>query len=74
MESVIATCIGYLANKYLLFSSNHFGDLKKKSTFDALLTLQEKIYQVQRNKKILLFVTFDIKDVFNRIALKVLVN
>lgn len=45
IELVIATCIGYLANKHLFLPSNYFGDLKGKSIVDALLTLQEKIYQ-----------------------------
>ncbi len=59
MESVIATRIGYLADKHSLLPGNHFGGLKEKSTVNALLTLQEKIYQTWRDKKVLSLVIFN---------------
>ena len=74
MESAIATRICYLTEKYFLLSSNQFGDLKKKSTIDALLTLQEKVYQVWRDEIMLLLVTYDVKSTFNRVAPDVLIN
>ena len=74
MESVIVTHIGYLADKHSLLSGNHFSGLKGKSTVDALLTLQEKIDQAWRDKKVLLLVTFDVKGAFNGVAPEVLVN
>lgn len=72
LESVIATRIGYLAEEYSLLPGNHFGGLKRNSTVDALLTLQEKIYQPWRDKKILSLMTFDVKGAFNGVAPEVL--
>lgn len=75
MESVIASRIGYLADKYsLLRPGNHFGGQKGKSTVAALFTLQEKIYQVWRDKKVLSLVIFDVKGAFNGVAPDVLIN
>lgn len=74
MESAIATCIGYFTDKYSLLLGNHFGGLKQRSTVDALLTLQEKVYQAWRDKKVLWLVTFDLKGAFNGVAPNVLVN
>lgn len=72
LESVVATRIGYLAEEYSILPGNHFDGIKRKSTIDALVTLQEKIYQAWQNKKILSLVTFDIKKAFNGIAPEVL--
>lgn len=64
--------IGCLVEKYSLLTSNCFGGLKKISTIDALVTLQERIYQAWRDEKILSLVTFDVKRDFNRVAPEVL--
>lgn len=45
MESVIATCVGYLTDKHSLFPDNYFGSLKGRSTVDVLLTPQKKVSQ-----------------------------
>ncbi len=74
MESVIATRIDYLADKHSLLSGNYLSGLKRKSTVDPLMTLQEKIYQARRDKKVLSLVTFDGKSAFNGVAPEVLVN
>lgn len=73
-ESVVTSRIGYLAEEYSLLPGNHFGGLKRKSNVDALVTLQEKIYQDWRNKKVLSLVTFDVKGAFNGVALEVFVD
>lgn len=39
IESVVAERIAYLAEKFRLLPSNHYGALKRKSTIDALLTV-----------------------------------
>ena len=46
MKSATAICISYLTDKYSLFLGYHFCGLKEKSTFNTLLTLQKKFYQV----------------------------
>ncbi len=74
MESAIATRIDYLIDKRSLFLGNHIGSLKRRPTVDALLTLQEKVYQAWQNKKVLSLVTFDVKSAFNGVAPDVLVN
>lgn len=45
MEAVVAERISYLVEEHGLLPSNHFGGLKQRSTVDALVVLQEKIYQ-----------------------------
>lgn len=37
-----------------------------------ILTIQEKIYQVQKNKQVLLLIIFDLKDIFNNIPVDIL--
>ncbi len=71
MELVVATRIEYLAEEYSLLSGNYFGGIKKKSTFDTLVTLQEKFYQAWQDEKILSLVTFDVKVAFNDVASEV---
>lgn len=72
LESIVAKRIRYLATQHSILPSNHFRGLKRKSTIDALVPLQEEIYQVWQDKKILSFVTFDIKGAFNGIAHEIL--
>ena len=74
IESAIATRIGYLTEKHSLLPGNHFGGLKGKFTIDALLTLEEKVYQAWRDKKVLSLLTFDVKGAFNGVAADVLIN
>ncbi len=45
LEAVIAQRLAYLSDTYSLLPYNYFGGLKQKSTIDALLVIQEKIYQ-----------------------------
>lgn len=45
IEAVIAEKISYLVEKHGLLPLNHYGALKRKCTIDALLPIQEKIYQ-----------------------------
>ncbi len=48
--------------------------MKQKSTMDAIIVLQKKIYQVWQNKKILLLITVDVIEVFNNGAILVLLE
>lgn len=68
IESLVADRIAHLADEYSLLPENHFGGLKGKNTVDALVVLQEKIYQAWRDQKVLSLVTFDIQSAFNGVA------
>lgn len=72
IESLVAERIAHLSDEYGLLPGNHFGGLKCKNTVDALVVLQEKIYQAWRDKKVLSLVTFDIQGAFNGVAKDVL--
>ena len=74
LESLIAQKIVFWAEEYLLLPYNYFGGLKQKTTIDALLVLQEKIYQAWKDKKVLSLITFDVKEAFNGVAVKVLID
>ena len=74
IEAVIAERISYFVKKYGLLPLNHYGALKRKCTIDALFTIQEKVYQAWRNKKVLSLVTFDLKGAFNGVATNVLLS
>lgn len=74
LESIIAQKLAFIANKYSVLPYNHFRGLKQKTTVDALLVLQEKIYQAWKEKKVLLLITFDIKGAFSGVAIDVLIQ
>jgi hypothetical protein len=46
---------------------NHFGAKKKRSAEQALLLLQEHIYNAWRLKKVLSLISFNIKSVYNKV-------
>lgn len=74
LESLVAQRISYLAETHGLLPDNHFGARKRRSSVDALLVLQEKIFQEWRDKKVLSLVTFDVKGAFNGVARDVLLD
>lgn len=74
IEAVIAERISYLVERHGLLPLNHYGAPKRKCTTDALLTVQEKIYQSCRDKKVLSLVTFDLKGAFNGVATDILLR
>lgn len=74
LESLIAQRLAFIAKTYSLLLYNYFGGLKQKTIVDTLLVLQEKIYQVWKNRKVLSLITFDIKNAFNSVVIKVLLD
>ena len=72
LESIIAQSLAFLADEHSLLPYNHFGGLKQKTTVDALLVLQEKIYQAWKEKKVLSLITFDVKGAFSGVVIDVL--
>lgn len=65
LESVVAERISYAVETFNLLPTNHFGARKKRSTEQALLLLQEHIYNAWRSKKVLSLVSFDVKGAYN---------
>lgn len=49
-----------------LLPTNHFGARKKRSAEQALLLLQEHIYNAWRSKKVLSLVSFDVEGAYNK--------
>ncbi len=74
IKAVITERISYLVKRQGLLSLNHYGALKQKCTADAFLTVQEKIYQAWKDKKVLSLVTFDLKGAFNGVATNILLR
>jgi hypothetical protein len=62
---VVAKRISYAVETFSLLPTNHFGARKKRSAEQALLLLQEHIYNAWRSKKVLSLVSFDVKDAYN---------
>lgn len=67
MEAVVAERICYMIEEGLLPAS-HFGARKKRSAQEALLILQEHIYNAWRSKKILSLISFDVKGAYNGVC------
>jgi hypothetical protein len=65
LESVVAKRISHAVETFGLLPTNHFGARKKRSAEQALLLLQEHIYNVWRSKKVLSLVSFNMKGVYN---------
>jgi hypothetical protein len=65
LESVVAERISYVVETFGLLPVNHFGAMKKRSTEQALMLLQENIYKAWRAKKVLSLVSFDVKGAYN---------
>lgn len=70
----MARRLAFLVEEYLLLPYNQFGGLKQKTTVDALLVLQEKIYQAWKEKKILWLIMFDVKGAFSGVASDTLID
>jgi endonuclease/exonuclease/phosphatase family metal-dependent hydrolase/ribonuclease HI len=65
LESAVAERISHAVETLGLLPTNHFGARKKRSAEQALLLLQEHIYNAWRSKKVLSLVSFDVKGAYN---------
>jgi hypothetical protein len=65
LESVVAERISHAVETSGLLPTNHFGARKKRSAEQALLLLQEHIYNAWRSKKVLSLISFDVKGAYN---------
>ncbi len=67
LEAVVADRLFYVVEAYTLLPINHFEVRKQWFTEQALMLLQERIYRVWRQRKILSLISFDIKGVYNEV-------
>lgn len=75
MEAVIAERISYLVeSEAQLLPKNHFGARKRRSAVQAMMVLQEKIFEAWRNRRVLSLVNFDVKGAYNGVAKEVLLE
>lgn len=61
LEGIMATKLSYLAERYALIPTNHFGARKQRSCEQALDVLVEKIFAAWRARRVLSLVTFDVQ-------------
>ena len=57
--------MSYTVETYGLLSTNHFGGRKQRSAEQALLLLQEYVYNAWRGGQVLSLVGFDVKGAYN---------
>jgi hypothetical protein len=74
LEAVIAERISHAVETYGLLPTYHFGARKKWSVEQALILLQEHIYQAWRSGKVLSLVSFDVKGAYNGVCKERLVK
>jgi hypothetical protein len=68
LEAVVAERISHAVETRGLLPTNHFGARKKRSAEQALILLQEQIYQAWRAKKVLSLISFDVKGAYNGVC------
>lgn len=71
LEFLITQRLACIVEEYLLWSYNHFKNLKQKTTVDIFLILQEKIYQAWKDRKVLSLI---VKRVINGINIDILLD
>lgn len=65
LESVIAERLSHAVETFGLLPTNHFGARKQRSAEQALLLLQEQVYNAWRGRRVLSLVSFDVKGAYN---------
>ena len=74
LESVVAERISHAVETYGLLPTNHFGARKQRSAEQALMLLQEQIYNAWRGRKIVSLISFDVKGAYNGVCKERLVQ
>ncbi len=57
--------LSYVVEAHTLLPTNHFEARKQRSTEQALMLLQERIYRAWRQRKVLSLISFDVKGAYN---------
>lgn len=65
LEAVIAERLSFLAEHHSLLPQNHYGARRRRSAEQALLLLQDRIYNAWRSHRVLSLVSFDVKGAYN---------
>lgn len=65
LEAVVADRLSYMTETHGLLPTNHFGARKGRSAEQALILLQEHVYNAWRSKQVLSLVSFDVKGAYN---------
>jgi hypothetical protein len=65
LEAVVAERVSHAVEALNLLPANHFGARKQRSAEQALLLLQEHIYNAWRSRKVLSLISFDVKGAYN---------
>ena len=68
LESVVAERLSHAVETYGLLPTNHFGARKQRSAEQALMLLQEQIYQAWRMKRVVSVISFDVKGAYNGVC------
>jgi hypothetical protein len=74
LESVIVERISHTVETYGLLPTNYFGAHKQQSAEQALILLQEQIYNAWQGRKIVSLVSFDVKGAYNGVCKERLVQ
>ena len=74
LESVVAERISHAVETYGLLPTNHFRARKQRSAEQALMLLQEQIYNAWRGRKIVSLISFDVKGAYNGVCKERLVQ
>lgn len=70
LKIVIADRLSYVVEAHTLLPINYFRVKKQWFTEQVLMLLQERIYKVWRQRKVLSLISFDIKGVYNKMYKK----
>lgn len=68
LEAVVAERFSHAVEQYSLLPTNHVGARKKRSAEQALLLLQEHIYDAWRKRRVLSLVSFDVKGAYDGVC------
>ena len=68
LESVVAERISHVVETYGLLPTNHFGARKQRSAEQALLLLQEQVYNAWRRRDVVSLISFDVKGAYNGVC------
>jgi len=68
LESVAAERISHAVETYGLLPTNHFGARKQRSAEQALLLLQEQVYNAWRRRDVVSLISFDVKGAYNGVC------
>lgn len=70
LKTVVTKRLSYVVEAHALLPINHFKVRKQWFTEQVLMLLQERIYRAWHQRKVLSLISFNVKDVYNRVYKK----